>query len=541
MLFCATSIVEPTRESKHVISSDKGRKQTPMANSESSHSHDNVRDDAAVQRCPGPFIHKFETENHLYVYDVNTNRIVQTDEVMFELLGHVDDNVDADHLRRRLVQYPPAQVEKAISKYQHMRSKHGLFSCRRPKTLKGFDLEGETLRDYRERMQQLILELTQECNLRCKYCSYSDYYPVNRGYSRKTMPFETAKKAIDFFLEHTRGADSHAVSFYGGEPLLKSDLLASCVRYAKERLGRIEVRFSLTTNGTLITKTVLKQFKDLDIHILVSVDGPPHCHDENRVFKSGQGSAKRVFDTLRFIREFDRNYYEKNVGFTTVVAANTDPAEYYLYFRKHDDLFGTGILLPNFVDDGSTEYWCVNPVTTSWKRSLDALRWKYYESLVRGELPKDRFLQGLFEGQFLKIYKRGIFAHLPQTMNLNGCCTPGIRRLYVDCDGRFHMCERINPTLPIGDVDGGFDFGRIAEIIDEYRGISEQDCRDCWLVRFCSVCFARAVVEGGFTLESKRQQCHSVKEAFKKDLVDYCEIAEINPAAFNYMEDIVVT
>ena len=50
------------------------------------------------------------------------------------------------------------------------------------------------------RIKQLILQVTQECNLRCKYCVYSGEYKGFRKHSNHRMSFETAKKAIDFFI-----------------------------------------------------------------------------------------------------------------------------------------------------------------------------------------------------------------------------------------------------------------------------------------------------------------------------------------------------
>jgi|GEM_PF-6479274 len=77
-------------------------------------------------------------------------------------------------------------------------------------------------------------------------------------------------------------------------------------------------------------------------------------------------------------------------------------------------------------------------------------------------------------------------------------------------------------------------------IIDEYREMNEADCLDCWMFRFCSICFARAVEDGRFLLEAKRKQCEELRNTFHRNLMDYCEIAEINPAAFNYMDDSLV-
>ena len=41
--------------------------------------------------------------------------------------------------------------------------------------------------------------MTEECNLRCTYCIYSDHYIDKKTYSSKFMTTETALKAVDLF------------------------------------------------------------------------------------------------------------------------------------------------------------------------------------------------------------------------------------------------------------------------------------------------------------------------------------------------------
>ncbi len=48
------------------------------------------------------------------------------------------------------------------------------------------------------------MQLTQNCNFRCKYCIYSETHNTRqRSHSTERMTWETAKKAIDFLREHS--------------------------------------------------------------------------------------------------------------------------------------------------------------------------------------------------------------------------------------------------------------------------------------------------------------------------------------------------
>ena len=63
-----------------------------------------------------------------------------------------------------------------------------------------FDPEKVKRELLRNGLNQLTLSVTEKCNLRCKYCTYSDNYSYSRGYSTADMSFETARQAIDQFF-----------------------------------------------------------------------------------------------------------------------------------------------------------------------------------------------------------------------------------------------------------------------------------------------------------------------------------------------------
>ena len=75
----------------------------------------------------------------------------------------------------------------------------------------------------------LTLHLTDRCNLACRYC-----------YARPgtaDMTLATALAAID---ECTRGAENPGVIFFGGEPLLREDLIFDVI-------AACDARFALLT------------------------------------------------------------------------------------------------------------------------------------------------------------------------------------------------------------------------------------------------------------------------------------------------------
>ena len=134
--------------------------------------------------------------------------------------------------------------------------------------------------------QFVAFHLTHHCNLACPYC-YAG------AKSRGRMDDETAESAIRFALAEARdrGVGRLDVIFFGGEPLLELDLLCRiCDRFAEAASG-VEVSFSLSTNGVLLTPEVIERLAGRRIYVSLSLDGPPEVHDRQRPFPGGRGSS----------------------------------------------------------------------------------------------------------------------------------------------------------------------------------------------------------------------------------------------------------
>jgi uncharacterized protein len=133
----------------------------------------------------------------------------------------------------------------------------------------------------------LVLLVTLDCNLRCRYC-------YARGGERKDyMTWETARRAVDYVAARSR---SFKVQFTGGEPLLHLPLVERVIEYLKDHPGR--VTFQLQTNATLIDRALARELKRLGVGLGVSLDGPPGVNDYLRPFADGGGSTAAVIRGL---------------------------------------------------------------------------------------------------------------------------------------------------------------------------------------------------------------------------------------------------
>lgn len=142
------------------------------------------------------------------------------------------------------------------------------------------------------------LNLTHACNLRCTYC-------FTNGCTFGDMPKEIAFRAVDWLFTNALLADKKEqqveISFWGGEPLLKWDLLKDITLYAEnvsQKLA-IPVNFGGTTNGTLLTPEKFNFLDEHKIFFMVSFDGTEETHDYHRKFINGVGSQKIIEANLK--------------------------------------------------------------------------------------------------------------------------------------------------------------------------------------------------------------------------------------------------
>lgn len=184
----------------------------------------------------------------------------------------------------------------------------------------GYD-EHKPLQEIRERhlgrpiFGYEYLLLTDICNLRCKYCFLEGAMSPKHHFSFMTE--ETVTKAIDFFANLLESnPESHrdyipmpAIIFYGGEPLLNQNaFFVALARISELKRAGILPPNQLTvlnTNGTVVSERLIREIKEQDVRVVVSLDGPKEVHDSNRIFANHRGSFQRVFKNLQRLHKSD--------------------------------------------------------------------------------------------------------------------------------------------------------------------------------------------------------------------------------------------
>lgn len=394
---------------------------------------------------------------------------------------------------------------------------------------------------FTEGFRQLILHLTNECNLRCRYCVHSGEYPYHSGYSDEAMSFDNAKRGIDYYfwgLEQVRKKNPFkkpTVSFYGGEPLLEFELIKQCIEYIKERYYPVFGKpiFTISTNGTLLNEEKAEYLIKNEVGLAISLDGPREEHDRNRVFVDGRGSFNTIMKNFEKIEKKYPEILKQSLALITL--------DYGTDLSKVSDFFNKSSTIPqmcrvSFVSTSFSDY---------YHRFNEKDRLKIVNQILDLEkiyskkiLEKDLsgFSVGLFGNSDFCHFIRPVLGRARNSlMPFTGSCVPG-EKISVHPDGTIHMCERINAHFPIGNVREGLDFKYIADITTLYNQQITSECSGCSIQRLCTLCFAQCAANGEFK-KPEDNVCENIKMHLTKQMSRIYSIVEDDQSAFEQLAE----
>ncbi|PKP59713.1 hypothetical protein CVT91_06300 [Candidatus Atribacteria bacterium HGW-Atribacteria-1] len=150
-----------------------------------------------------------------------------------------------------------------------------------------------------------IIGTTDECNLSCKYCyagcmrkKFPNVKKLNEEFKAK-IPL--LLKFTDEIMYYNKFVPTNFF-FYGGEPLLiNAENWKEILNYFKEK--NYDIIPSIQTNGTLINNDFINLFKEFNLKIGVSLDGPASMNDQNRVFKNGRRTFSIVVKNIQKLKK----------------------------------------------------------------------------------------------------------------------------------------------------------------------------------------------------------------------------------------------
>ena len=138
----------------------------------------------------------FKTEHKYYFLDTGTGKLAELSQQEYKMLSLILNNEGFNFSNMN-----NEDLEILHSLIRYVEEEHILQAI--PVTELHSIYENDIEHYLNEEVTDLVLEVTEKCNLRCKYCIYNENHPEFRNFSHKDMDIEIAKKAITFLKEHS--------------------------------------------------------------------------------------------------------------------------------------------------------------------------------------------------------------------------------------------------------------------------------------------------------------------------------------------------
>lgn len=409
-------------------------------------------------------IHKFIQDGEYYIIDVNSGAVHVVDELVYHMVGE-------DGLRDK--ESIIAEFGKAYEKQDIIEAYEELEELIKEGVLYSKDLYediGLKTAEGPSYIKALCLNIAHDCNLRCKYCFADEGEYKGK---REIMSADIGKKAIDFVIKASGPRKHIEVDLFGGEPLMAFSTVKEIVEYAKEqeKIHNKTIRFTMTTNATLLNDEIMDYLDKNMGNIVLSIDGRKKVNDDVRVRVDGSGCYDTILPKIKEmvnIRDKGKQYYARG----TFTRNNLD---------FYEDLM-------HLANEGFDEI-SIEPVVLPEEHSL---------SLREEDLPK------IFE-QYDKIYKEMVkrhkegnefkFYHFNIDLQGGPCvykrisgCGAGHEYVAITPSGDIYPCHQFvgNEDFIMGNVlKQGLDENMQKEF-KEANIYFKPICKECWARFYCS-------------------------------------------------------
>lgn len=147
--------------------------------------------------------------------------------------------------------------------------------------------------------ESVTIEVNYDCMFHCQMCQmWNKDFKISRIGDNKIL----SRYEIEAVIDELSFLRVKSISFCGGEPFLRKDLL-DIVKYCKSRM----LHCSTFTNGYLIREDLAKNIVLSGLNsISISIDGAKsELHDEIRGFK---GAFDHAVEGIRLIKKQQKEY-----------------------------------------------------------------------------------------------------------------------------------------------------------------------------------------------------------------------------------------
>ncbi|WP_170263580.1 PqqD family peptide modification chaperone [Blastochloris sulfoviridis] len=360
----------------------------------------------------------------------------------------------------------------------------------------------------------VLLNVTHHCNLACAYCvmAMPDLQHAYRD-EMQSLREDTGRACIDF-LAQAGYRDGVSITFFGGEPLLKFDLIVRLVDYA-EATYPDRFRYQLITNGCLMRPPMYDFFRRHRFSVLWSLDGEPEVHDRLRRFKKDEGSV--FAESFAALQAFRAACPECPVGVNITYFRQTlELPAAVRFFRSHgiDAIRMDRGLVPR-----DSPHAVGLDETAQAKAQLTEVADDYLAALLRGEV---------FSLNPFVNYMRVISKRLPRTR----ACNAGLDYVTIAATGEIYSCYKLLglDDCRLGDVAHGYNREASLRLWERLNVGQRPGCSACWARFICAGgCAADNRHLNGSYIEPTRENCAIALHAIELAIHLYFALVESAP------------
>ena len=347
-------------------------------------------------------------------------------------------------------------------------------------------------------INDIVFEVTDKCNLKCDYCAYGKFYTSYDKRESQMMSLEMAIQTIDFVISESKKSFPNihkkniSIGFYGGEPLLNFKLIEKIVAYTKNKYPSIEFSYSMTTNGLLLANYI-NFLVENNFKIDVSLDGDS-SNNGYRVFHDGSSSFKQVFKNIFYVKEKFPDYFNKKIGFLTVLHDKNSVEEIDTFFANNFDVsvFLSELSFLGIRDEMKSEFKLMfNSMFDEFSNINSCSNKKISIKTVNEDPNLKSFLSEIsYTSEYSFHNYNDIFFQKRKTMP-TGTCLPFQKRLFVTVNGKYLSCESIGNKFVYGNVDKQgvhVNYVEIANSFNNYLSKFRKQCLNCYNRENCSDC-----------------------------------------------------
>ena len=369
-------------------------------------------------------------------------------------------------------------------------------------------------------LKQLLIEVTDGCNLACEYCGYGKLYGNYDKRNGKMQSFQQVRILLDFLINEWNSQYNNSyknniyIGFYGGEPLLNFKLIHEVIEYLDSKcMNNIIFHYNMTTNAMLLDR-YMDYLKEKQVHLLISIDGNKENHSY-RITKTGKNSFDTVYSNILKLKNKYPDYYDKYVNFNSVLH-NRNSSHEISQFGEH---FLNKI--PRI-----SELSKVGIAEEKYKEFERMFRAKFDITNKKIEIDENTDVESVLNDPNISIFNLFIDSFVSNTYNSlqelfeqsdkeieyfpTGTCLPFQKKMFLTVNGKILPCEKVGQEYPLGHVDSNsihIDYKSISEIYSKLYSELIKSCEKCFTWHNCGQCVF--VLKG----QEKSMACNTICSA----------------------------